>query len=64
MAIEKLFPNSPDAVIHTIVNFMQTWADLQKESDKAKMKAVAQSLSDWMLKKEQCAGPFSDIVVI
>jgi len=64
MAIEKLFPNTPDAVIHTAINFVQTWVDLQRENDKAKMKAMAQSLSDWMLQKDQLAGPFSDVAVI
>lgn len=41
MAIEKCFPNSPDMVLHMIVNFMQMWSELLKESDRVKMRAMA-----------------------
>lgn len=37
MAIEKLFPSNPDAVIYTTVNFMQFWEDVLKKDDKVKL---------------------------
>jgi hypothetical protein len=64
MAIEKLFPNNPDAVIHMISNFLQMWADLLKETDRAKMRETAQSLSEWMKTKACSMGPYTDIVVL
>ena len=63
MAIEQQFPNSPDAVIHMIANFVQMWADLLKENDRAKMREMAQSLSDWM-KMKACYTPYTDIEVL
>jgi hypothetical protein len=63
MAIEKLFPNSPDAVIHMIANFVQMWSELLKETNIAKMRGMAQSLSDWMKLKACCTEPYTDIVV-
>jgi hypothetical protein len=62
MAIEKRFPSTPDAVIHMAVNFLQTRVELQRENDKAKMKAMAQSLSDWMLQKNQLDSPFLELL--
>lgn len=38
MAIEKRFPNSPDVVLRMILNFVQIWAELLKETDRAKMR--------------------------
>jgi len=64
MAIEKRFPNSPDAVMHMIANFVQMWADLLKENDRAKMREMAQSLSDWMKMKACYTGPYRDIEVL
>ena len=46
MAIEKHFPSTPDVMIYLVINFLQTWVDLQRENDKAKMKEMVQSLSD------------------
>lgn len=34
MAIEKIFPSNPDAVIHEAFNLMQMWIGIQKEADK------------------------------
>ena len=64
MAIEKRFPNSPDVVIHSAINLLQTWTDLQRESDRAKMKEMVQSLSDWMVKKDHSINSLSDVMVI
>lgn len=63
--LKKLFSTNPepDAVIHTSINFVQMWVDLQKKSYRVKMKEMVQYLSDWMLKKEQYIGPYSEIVV-
>jgi len=64
MVIEKRFPDNPDSVIHMAANFMQMWAELQKERDKARMKAMGQCLDDWMSKKDRMMGAYSDIVVM
>ena len=63
MAIEKLFPSNPDAVIHATINFVQIWAGLSKEGDAARMKDMAQRLLDWM-HKDVFNGPYSDIAVM
>lgn len=62
MAIEKDFPSNPEAVIHTALNFMQIWIDLQKESDKNKMELV-QGLTGWM-DKEKMSSSCSDVAII
>ena len=64
MAIEKNFPINPDVVIHMVVNFLQTWADLQKDADKAKMRGMARCLEDWMSRKKSFEGHCSDVMVI
>jgi hypothetical protein len=64
MAIEKLFPNNPDAVIHMISNFLQMWADLLKETARAKMREMAQYFSEWMKTKAWYMGPYTYIVVL
>lgn len=64
MAIEKLFPLNPDAVIHAAINFVQIWAGLSKEGDAAMMKDMAQRLSDWMHKKDVFNGSYSDIAIM
>jgi hypothetical protein len=64
MTIEKRFPNSPDVVLHMITNFVKIWAELLKETDRAKMREMAQSLSDWMKIKVCYTGPFTDIIVM
>ena len=57
MAIEKRFPINPDAVIHDAINSLNMWCSLHKESDAAKLKELAQGLSDWMHKKPHFTGP-------
>jgi len=64
MAIEKLFPLNPDVVIHAAVNFVQIWADLNKEGEAVKMKGMAQRLSNWMHKKDCFNGPYSNIAIM
>jgi len=64
MAIEKIFPTNPDAVIHAALNLMHMCIDLQKEGDKIKMMKMVQYLTSWMGKKVQHPGFCSDIVVI
>jgi hypothetical protein len=64
MAIERRFPDSPDAVIHMTSNFLQMWAELQKERDKAKMKEMGHYVDEWMSKKGRLIDPYYDIVVM
>jgi hypothetical protein len=64
MAIEKHFPNSLDAVLHMIANFVKMWAELLKETDRAKTREMTQSLSDRMKMKACYTGPFTDIIVM
>jgi hypothetical protein len=64
MAIERRFPDSPDSVIHMTSNFLQMWAELQKEFNKAKMKKMGHCVDKWMSNKGCLMDPFSDIVVM
>jgi hypothetical protein len=57
MATEKRFPINPDAVIHDGINSVQMCCGWHKESDAAKLKELAQGLSDWMHKKPHFTGP-------
>jgi hypothetical protein len=56
--------NNPDAVIHMISNFLQMWADLLKETARAKMREMAQYFSEWMKTKAWYMGPYTYIVVL
>ena len=64
MAIEKIFPSNPDAVIHATINYMHIWVELQREDDKDKMHKMAQCLTEWMGKKTPYLGHSSDIMVM
>jgi hypothetical protein len=45
-------------------NFLQMWAELQKDCDKTKMKKMGHCVDEWMSKKGCLRDPFSDIVVM
>jgi hypothetical protein len=47
-----------------IANFVKIWAELLKETDRAKTREMTQSLSDRMKMKACYTGPFTDIIVM
>lgn len=64
MAIEKCFPTNPDVVIHSTINLMQMWIDLQKTKDKDKLMELVQCLTCSMGEKKQGPISCSDIEAI